>query len=98
LGRPLLHLDPAGATFGGADLDVVVPEPIHEPAPGAERGPEVVAFQAEGPRHPRAAAVDELDVELGDLANQVEAGHPEVERAEVARLVVADPRPQRVPR
>ena len=98
LGDPLLHLHPAGAALGRADLDVVVAEAVQQAAAGAERGAEVVARQAVGAGHPRAAAVDELDVELGDLADQVEPRRADVERPEVAGLVVADAAAERMRR
>ena len=69
---------------------------LSEAAAGAERGAEVVAGQAEGARHARAAAVDELDVELGDVPDQVEPRRADVERPEVAGLVIADPGAERV--
>jgi hypothetical protein len=43
LGSPLLHLDSAGAAFGGAKLDIAVAEAAEEPATGAKRGQEVVS-------------------------------------------------------
>ena len=57
---------------------------------GAERGPEAIARQAVGAPHARAAAVDELDVELQDVAQQFEPGRADVQGAEMAGLVVAD--------
>src|SRR3954452_15653572 len=57
LGDPLLHLHPAGAALGGADLDVIDAEAVQEAAAGAERGAEVLAGEAVRAGHPRAAPV-----------------------------------------
>ena len=76
LGDSLLHLDPAGAAFGGADLDVAVAQPSEQTTAGPERSPEAIACQPEGTSHARAATVDEFDVELEDVAQQIEPGVP----------------------
>ena len=69
---------------------------LRSPRPARSEVRKLVARQAEGAGHARAAAVDELDVELGDLADQVEPGRADVEGPEVAGLVVADPGVERV--
>src|SRR5690606_35212553 len=90
-GDSLLHLDSAGAAFGRADFDVVAFEPLVQLAAGSERGSEVVFAQAVGPAHARAASVEELGVEAGNLVQKLEAGQADPKGAQVAGLVVSDP-------
>src|SRR5271165_7077692 len=80
-GCALFHLDPAGAAFRRADLDIVISQPAQKRTPRSE----LVAAQAIGPTHAGTAAIDELDVHLGNGADQVESGHADVQSAEVAR-------------
>ena len=98
LGQPLLHLNPAGAALGGADLDVVVLEPPEQISSGAERGAELVAAQTVGSAHAGTAAIDELDIQLGNLADQVQARQADVQSPEMAGLMVTHPRVQRLVR
>ena len=96
LGDSLFHLDPAGAAFGRADLDIAVAEAPEQAAAGPERGPEAIAGQPVSAAHARAAAVDELDVELQDVAQQLETRRADVECPQVARLMIADAGVQRL--
>ena len=66
--------------------------------PRAGGGAELLAADAVGAAHARAAPVDELHRELGDLADQVHAGQADVECPQVARLVIADARDHRIGR
>jgi hypothetical protein len=85
LGEPLLHLDPARSALGRADLDVGIAQALQQSSAGAERGPEPVARQAVGPSHARTPSVDELDVDVGDLAEQIEFRGAEFVRPKVPR-------------
>src|SRR5262249_39916514 len=96
LDRTLLHLDATGGTLGGADVDVGVADPLEEPAAGAERAAEPAARQAIGPAHPRTAAIDELDVEVRNAAEELERRRAHIERAQVAWLMVPDPGAERL--
>src|SRR5262245_22826595 len=98
LGKSLLHLDPAGAALGRSDLDVSVLEPAQQSSAGPERHPELVTSQAVGPAHARAASVDELDVQFGNLADELQSGQADVQSPEMAGLVVARTRMQRLVR
>ena len=89
-GDPLLHLDPAGATLGRADIDIGVAEPSQQATAGSERSPEVIVRQPKRTTHSRAAAVDELDVETHDFAHQLEPRPADVEGPKVARLMIDD--------
>ena len=88
---PEFHLRAAGGALRGPEVEVRLRQPVPEAAAEPERGPEVVAGEPEDAGHPRAAAVDVLDLELGDRPQELEAGHAEVQGPEVAGQVVADP-------
>ena len=98
LGQPLFHLNSACAALGGSDFDVAVLEPPEQVSPGAERSPELVAAKTVRPTHAGATAIDEFDIQLGDPADQIQSGHANVQRPEMARLMVADPGAQRLVR
>src|SRR5258708_22634037 len=78
LGGSVLHLDPAGAALGRADVDVAMAETLDQATTGSDRIPEAIPGQPVGPAHARAATVDELDVKLWDLAEKVETGRTHI--------------------